>query len=139
VPQLRSRTIELFAIILDFLKGKKPSRLFNPEIYERAKKTLSFLYQLHNQENGFLPDYGNNDGSLFFPLNGKSYHDYRPQLNALHYAIYKKHLYPEPEIQEDVFWLGEGSGETLGLVKSSNIKGYDLWNCRIGRLCYFFP
>jgi hypothetical protein len=98
---------------------------FSPAIYERAEKSLSFLYQILNQEHGFLPNYGNDDGSLFFPLNGKSYNDYRPQLNALYYAIHKKHLYPEREIQEDVFWLGSCSIETSGLLKRSNIRGYD--------------
>jgi hypothetical protein len=34
-------------------------------------------------ENGMLPNYGANDGALFFKLNSAHFRDYRPQLQAL--------------------------------------------------------
>ncbi len=36
-----------------------------------------------NDSNGWLPNYGANDGALFFRLNECHYRDYRPQLQAL--------------------------------------------------------
>ena len=71
--------------------------------------SLNFLYQLHNRDHGFLPNYGNNDGALFFPLNNQPFFDFRPQINSLHYALFKTHLYNEFQIREDASWFGADS------------------------------
>jgi hypothetical protein len=52
-------------------------------VYERARKSLEFLRACQDQQTGWLPNYGNNDGALFFKLNDAHFRDYRPQLNAL--------------------------------------------------------
>lgn len=65
-------------------------------IYDRAYKSLDFLYQCQAGKGGELPNYGANDGALFFPLSWKSdYRDYRPQLNSLHLLLTGAHLYAE--------------------------------------------
>lgn len=83
-------------------KNNKP---FSKNVYSKAYKTLNFLYQCMQNENGFLPNYGANDGALFFPLTDSEYRDYRPQLNTLHQLLTGEYLFEEKEIQEDSFWV----------------------------------
>jgi len=60
---------------------------FDTVVYERAKHSLNFLMQHLNPESGWLPNYGNNDGALFFKLSDAHYRDFRPQLAALSNAL----------------------------------------------------
>ena len=78
---------------------------FSTTTYERASKSLQFLYQSQDEKTGWLPNYGGNDGALFFPWNSCHYRDYRPQLNALFYFFNREHLYSEGPWREDVHWL----------------------------------
>jgi outer membrane protein assembly factor BamB len=78
-----------------------------PVVYDRAYKSIDFLYQCQEDSNGYLPNYGSNDGALFFKLSDNNYRDYRPQLNALHILLTGKSLYPEAS--EDVAWYGAKS------------------------------
>lgn len=77
------------------------------KVIGRAKKSLIFLTDCMDLSSGMLPNYGANDGALFFKLNNQDFRDYRPQLQALSYAL---HLKPEDNfggfISEDLFWLG---------------------------------
>ncbi|MFC0317908.1 MULTISPECIES: alginate lyase family protein [Olivibacter] len=78
---------------------------FAKVVYDRAYKSLNFLYQCIQEENGFLPNYGANDGALFFPLTNCGYRDYRPQLNTLHKLLTGRHIYPsQTHIAEDSYW-----------------------------------
>jgi Heparinase II/III-like protein/Heparinase II/III N-terminus len=84
---------------------------FKDSVYEKAKKSLNYLYQCQMLENGHLPNYGANDGALFFKLNDAKYRDYRPQLDALYHFFTKKRLYTEGSFStlktenfEDVNW-----------------------------------
>lgn len=83
-------------------KNNKP---FSAKFYSKAYKTLNFLYQCLQKENGFLPNYGANDGALFFPLTDSNYRDYRPQLNTLHQLLTGEDLFENKDIQEDSFWV----------------------------------
>lgn len=85
---------------------------FDKKVYDRAWLSLDYLYQCQAGKNGELPNYGANDGALFFKFNDAEYRDYRPQLDALHYFFYKKPLYTI--LSEDVNWL------------SSNLKKQDI-------------
>ena len=67
--------------------------LFCKEVYERSYQSLNFLYQCQDELSGYLPNYGANDGALFFRLNDCDYRDYRPQLDALHFLLTKQNLY----------------------------------------------
>ncbi len=91
---------------------------FSSTVYEKAEKTLTFLFSFLDEQTGWLPNYGANDGALFFKLNSKHYRDYRPQLNALNYALHQTHLFADPEIQEDVFWYG---GEKAAKVNEKTL------------------
>ena len=56
---------------------------FRDVVYDRARKSLFFLRTCTVDENGWLPNYGANDGALFFKLSSTHFRDYRPQLQAL--------------------------------------------------------
>ena len=84
-------------------------------VYTKAYQSVNFLYQCQDEATGFLPNYGANDGALFFPLNSLHYRDYRPQLNALHVMLTGKSLYTSnSNLNEDAAWLAS--------KKISNIK-----------------
>ena len=89
-----------WAIVL----AEKNGESFAPVVYERAKKSLEFLRTCMIDENGKLPNYGANDGALFFKLNDAEYRDYRPQLNALASALKIDLLFPFQ--YEDAQWYG---------------------------------
>ena len=71
---------------------------------QKTSKTISFLFASMNPVNGKLPNYGNNDGSLFFPLNDQEFSDYRPQLQVLNNQL-SAHLHFE-QLYEDAAWFG---------------------------------
>lgn len=77
---------------------------FSDMVYEKAYKSLNFLYQCQETTNGWLPNYGNNDGALFFPLSTADYRDYRPQLDAMHGLLTGMPLYDD--YLEDAYWVG---------------------------------
>lgn len=77
---------------------------FENVVYERAGKSLEFLRACQDEKTGWLPNYGNNDGALFFPLSTAYFRDYRPQLNALA-AVLKR----ENGNLEESFWYGLNS------------------------------
>lgn len=56
-------------------------------VYDRARKSLHFLRACQDEVTGWLPNYGNNDGALFFPLTESHFRDFRPQLAALEKAV----------------------------------------------------
>ena len=74
------------------------------EFQEKCKRSLFYLYSCQLADSGELPNYGANDGALFFPLNNCAYRDYRPQLNALYYYFSGRDLYPEGDWTEDRHW-----------------------------------
>lgn len=73
-------------------------------VYQRALKTLEFLEFFQDPKSGCLPNYGANDGALFFAFTDAHYRDYRPQLGALASALLGK----EPT-EENAFWFGKAS------------------------------
>ncbi|MEL6866901.1 MAG: alginate lyase family protein [Bacteroidota bacterium] len=95
---------------------------FTPIVYERAQKSLDYLYQCQNIQNGQLPNYGANDGALFFKLNELPYRDYRPQLNALYYYFNHQHLYNDTEVKEDAFWYTAARERTSNPSFAINIQ-----------------
>ncbi|MFA5618624.1 MAG: heparinase II/III family protein [Syntrophorhabdaceae bacterium] len=78
---------------------------FLGHVYEKAYKSLNFLYQCMQEEDGFLPNYGANDGAWFFPFSDTDYRDFRPQLNALHRLLTGESLYDNILIREESRWI----------------------------------
>ena len=72
-----------WAIQLAHLNGER----WDEVVYDRAHKSLHFLRTCQDATTGWLPNYGNNDGALFFPLTESHFRDFRPQLIALEKAL----------------------------------------------------
>jgi len=77
---------------------------FNDDVYKKAKRSFVFLRTCMIEENGYLPNYGANDGALFFKLSNADYRDYRPQLQALAAAIGSEAKFYDS--MEDQHWYG---------------------------------
>ncbi len=90
-----------WGIRLSELNQKQLSSTF----LSRTEKTLNYLFQCSSIDTGALPNYGNNDGALFFSFNDNEFHDFRSQLNALSYTLKKEILYSNLESFEDVLWF----------------------------------
>ncbi len=97
-----------------FILAERNGDSFDKPLYERVQKSLDLLIQHQDTVTGQLPNYGANDGALFFPLNSCGYRDYRPQLNALYAYFYHKSLYPNGLWDEDLFWYGLASQPPKG-------------------------
>ncbi|GAA4468230.1 hypothetical protein GCM10023093_25420 [Nemorincola caseinilytica] len=65
----------------------KNGERFADVVYDRARNSVRFLRTCMVDENGWLPNYGANDGALFFKLSNAHYRDYRSQLHALAAAL----------------------------------------------------
>lgn len=84
---------------------------FSDAVYERGKKALDFLINMQDTYSGRLPNYGANDGSIFFKLNNCHYRDYRPQINALYYFFNQKNCYRDADCLEDARWYNRNFSE----------------------------
>lgn len=102
---------------------EKHNKPFSKLFYTRAYKSVNFLYQCLQQENGYLPNYGANDGALFFPLTECEYRDYRPQLNTLHQILTNQKLFDDGTINEDYQWLQTQAKPTFDFEKIEQNKG----------------
>lgn len=75
---------------------------FDLTVYDRAKKSLHYLWTCHDQKSGRLPNYGANDGALFFKLTDDDYRIYTSQINdlsaVLHHEVSKQ--------DESQLWYG---------------------------------
>jgi len=75
-------------------------------VRQKAKKSLEFLLSNIDPSSGKLPNYGANDGALFFKLSEAEFRDYRPQLNALNFALYKTIIFTDQNSLEELGWYG---------------------------------
>lgn len=100
---------------------------FKKHVYEKSYKSLNFLYQCMQDENGWLPNYGSNDGALFFPFSDSDYRDYRPQLNTLHKILTGQFLFASDEIKEDYNWLQAiiQNQKYEPILKKSGVQSFD--------------
>ena len=99
---------------------------------QKANKTISFLFASMNPVNGKLPNYGNNDGSLFFPLNDQEFSDYRPQLQLLNNQLSENLLFDN--VYEDTYWFSSKQSQAPEEIKlhqptsgKYHISGYYLF------------
>lgn len=61
---------------------------FTNAVYEKAKKSLNFLEASQDPVSKQLPNYGSNDGALFFKLTDDDYRNYQSQLDDLRAVLY---------------------------------------------------
>ncbi|MES2703159.1 MAG: alginate lyase family protein [Bacteroidota bacterium] len=91
---------------------------FGKAVYDRALKSVQFLRTCMVEETGWLPNYGANDGALFFKLSNNHYRDYRPQLQALATALGMGLGIDED--CEDQAWYGPTRREATGNWSPAN-------------------
>ena len=91
-------------LILGISLAHKNEERFDKLVYDRAYANLNFLYQIQDEKTGMLPNYGSNDGALFFQLSSADYCDFRPQLDALNYILTGNELYGKR--LEESLWYG---------------------------------
>lgn len=73
--------VQLLTLAIDI--ARLNDEKWNPVVFDRAEKSLQLLRSCQDNVTGWLPNYGNNDGALFFPLMEDHFRDFRPQLDAL--------------------------------------------------------
>lgn len=106
-----------WAVVLSEKNGER----FCNVVYGRAKKSVQFLRTCMVEENGWLPNYGANDGALFFKLNNGHYRDYRPQVQALAAAL---SMNADLERSEDADWCGIGSNQNESWKPANGIHQF---------------
>lgn len=112
-------TVQLltWAIQLSKLNNEK----FKPVVYDRAEKSLSFLETCLDPVSGELPNYGSNDGALFFKLTNKDYRNYKSQLDDLRLALGNKYYYKS----ESQFWYGFKNEKQADNIQIPDINVFD--------------
>ncbi len=61
---------------------------FSDAVYDKAKKSLVFLEASQDPVSKQLPNYGSNDGALFFKLTDDDYRNYQSQLDDLRAVLF---------------------------------------------------
>lgn len=109
---------------------------FQNTTYERIYASVNYLFQNTCQENGWLPNYGANDGALFFDLSSNHYRDYRGILNLLHYYFTREYLFENLESLEDTLWCNSNLNNNSPL-KFKPLKYQTINNFKIGGVATF--
>lgn len=110
-------------LTLAFSLAHRNGERFGQVVYDRAYACVDFLFQCQDDLSGRLPNYGANDGALFFRLNDADYCDFRPQLDALYYVLTGKDLYPSG--YEDRSWYGTTVGmDYPGLARRTGLVSF---------------
>ena len=92
-------------------------------IKERLLSAVDFMMTfIGNKSTGEVPNFGNNDGSLFFPLNNEEHTNYYPQLQAMASV-----LGTDLGVQsfEDVYWFNINREHNTTLEKKYGIFNFD--------------
>lgn len=82
--------------------AKLNNERFKYVVNERAEKSLYFLDICSDPVSGKLPNYGSNDGALFFKLTNDDYRVYRSQLDDLRAVLFGYTSYNS----KSSFWYG---------------------------------
>ena len=97
------------------------NEILDTVVKDRAAASLYFLFNGMNLRNGHLPNYGANDGALFFPLNDQDYRDYRPQLQALSAVLHQGTIEGN---NEDQYWYGINKKNAPVLSQEQGMLSY---------------
>ena len=65
------------------------------------------MYQCQDEQ-GDMPNYGSNDGSLFFQVSSCNYCDFRPVINTTYALCTGFQLYEDGQYQEELLWFSGG-------------------------------
>ncbi|MFV0530334.1 MAG: heparinase II/III family protein [Flavobacteriales bacterium] len=107
--------------------AKNNNERFSETVYDKAYKSLLFLNSCQDNITGFLPNYGANDGALFFPLSNTEYRNYKPQLFALASTLEKPFIGNTNEDErEDFNWFQITKKAELKEIPKSKSYEYNL-------------
>ncbi|MGX5858624.1 alginate lyase family protein [Dyadobacter jiangsuensis] len=95
-------------------------------VHDRAKVSLNFLRSCQNAMYGRLPNYGHNDGALFFPLSERSFGDFRPQMAALANVLGIDLDYQEGNWREESQWLTGTRSKSLFKMRPKHISSFPI-------------
>jgi len=113
--------IQVYTWILKIAKLNSIS--LSEKLITRLTSSLQFLIQCTNEKTGKLPNYGANDGSLFFPLNDNLFNDFRPQLQCLANSLGIEYL--ENTVFEDTLWFqNQTSGFQTNYAPLKGVRNY---------------
>ncbi|MBY0435863.1 MAG: heparinase II/III family protein, partial [Cyclobacteriaceae bacterium] len=101
--------------------GSRHNKLFPENFCKRVCQAVRLMVTCQDQTTGMLPNYGANDGSLFFKWSDRSFRDFRPALDAIHYQLTGQNLYQNT--YEDREWLGVTSTTNLHQEKITAVDG----------------
>lgn len=74
---------------------------------DKIKNSAMLMYQCQD-ESGDMPNYGNNDGALVFPVTSCGYRDFRPVINTAYALSTGRQMYDEGIHQEELIWFTGG-------------------------------
>lgn len=75
------------------------------ETRERVNRAAWWLYGIQDEETGWAPHYGHDDGAHVFPLAATDYRDMRPAVAAALQVTAGRRLYPPGPWDEPAVWL----------------------------------
>lgn len=90
-----------FALSLASIHGET----FSSALTKRLDIMLDFMIAMQDNDSGSMPNYGANDGALFFPVGRGTYRDFRPQLDALHAILHDTHVYRPGHWYDETTWF----------------------------------
>lgn len=106
--------------------SEKNSDSLNSKVLTRSKAAVEYLKNMIHSGDGEVPNYGPNDGALFFPLSDCDYSDFRPSVNATYYYFNRSPLFNDHLIVEELQWYGaDVSSEFLADKKIRGLKKFD--------------
>lgn len=83
---------------------------FGSDVRKRLYNAAILLYQSQN-EDGRMPNYGANDGTLIFPVTTCEFEDYKPVINTMTCLMAGVNLYKPGDYQEEYLWFSNGERE----------------------------
>lgn len=101
----------------------KTGRRLSKKANEIIKNSAQLLFMMQN-EDGYVPNYGSNDGALIFPVTSQDYRDYRPVLNTVSAAAAGSRLYAAGDYDEELLWFIGKAGFPIAAPERKSIS-YD--------------
>lgn len=99
-----------------FKINKKTQKFLSNHSIELIRKSVLLMYALQD-DSGYLPNYGSNDGALIFPVTSCDFQDFRPILNTIFTLIEGKRLYKPGIYDEEILWFSDIDIENAPLKK----------------------
>ena len=115
--------------------AKLNNDVFDSQVYDRANKSLFFLDACSDPISGKLPNYGSNDGALFFKLTDDDFRVYRSQLDDLRgvlkgftnynsQSVFWYGVQPENREPEKISELNEFKNSGFYIIQEENTKTF---------------